>query len=259
MTYWRFIDSGSSNCYTNMAIDEAIFTARKNNLVGPTLRFYGWEPAAFSFGYSQIPEKEFNLDECSKRKIDFVRRLTGGGIIYHNKELTYSISCRQEEIGADSKVKESYKKICAFLIHSYRKLGLSVNFSCQETGSNSFCFAGREFYDIVINGKKIGGNAQKRSHDLIFQHGVIPLELDFKDALACLKNIPIDFNKNTCALKDVLFRAISLGELKKIIKASFEEIHNCELIQENLTNFEFNLLDELKEKYAQTAMAKEKN
>lgn len=256
MQTWRFIDSGYSDCFTNMAIDEAIFTARKNNLVGPTLRFYGWQPAAFSFGYSQDPEKEFNLDECEKRKINFVRRMTGGGIIYHNKELTYSLVCHKDEIGADNLVKESYKKICSFLISSYKKLGLNAEFSYAETERNSFCFAAREFYDIVIGGKKIGGNAQKRAKDFIFQHGVIPLEFDFKDVLHCLKNALKDFDKNTCSLKELLHKDINLEELKKIVKSSFEETCNCKLVEGNLTDFELDLIERLKrEKYAETVLA----
>ena len=90
---WRLIISQPLQCYENMAVDEALMLSHfENKGSAPVLRFYQWAPPAFSIGYFQNPQKEFHLDRLKTDNISFVRRLTGGGIIYHSDELTYSIS-----------------------------------------------------------------------------------------------------------------------------------------------------------------------
>jgi lipoate-protein ligase A len=113
-----------------------------------------------------------------------VRRITGGGAIYHSEELTYSLVCSVDQVKASGSVLHSFKVICAFLLSLYKSLGLEADFAIESKpdyfnnkkilGSAPFCFAAKEKYDILIGNKKIGGNAQKRSKGIIFQHGSIP-------------------------------------------------------------------------------------
>ena len=76
----RFIDTGFKNAYENMAIDEVILSYCKL----PTLRVYGWKPAAISIGYNQDIENEINADYCKRNNIEIVRRLTGGKAVFHD-------------------------------------------------------------------------------------------------------------------------------------------------------------------------------
>ena len=76
-----------------MALDEAIAVARSKNLVPNTLRFFRWKPSAVSIGYFQGMDEEVDTAACDSKGIDYVRRRTGGGAVYHDRdgELTYSM------------------------------------------------------------------------------------------------------------------------------------------------------------------------
>ncbi|RLI15239.1 lipoate--protein ligase family protein, partial [Candidatus Bathyarchaeota archaeon] len=64
MTVWRLLKLETHDAFMNMAIDEAVLTARIKNLVPNTLRFYRWKPSAVSIGRFQNIQNEVLLDNC---------------------------------------------------------------------------------------------------------------------------------------------------------------------------------------------------
>ncbi|MDD2337661.1 MAG: lipoate--protein ligase family protein [Geobacteraceae bacterium] len=179
---WRLLDTGPLDGPSNMALDEALLSCFDPGSSLPLLRLYGWNPPAFSLGRFQKPEEVLDLERCAGAGIPVVRRVTGGGCIFHAEELTYSMVCTPGQISDIIGVKESFRRLCGFLLLAYHKIGLSPAFavdSPQRPGSlgerTPLCFAGTEEYDILVDGRKLGGNAQRRSRGLIFQHGSIPL------------------------------------------------------------------------------------
>src|SRR5690606_21154618 len=88
---WRLLNTGISDGPTNMAIDQAIMEAVAEGRVPPTLRFYGWEPACLSLGYTQ-PIADVDRARLERCGWDLVRRITGGRAILHTDELTYSVA-----------------------------------------------------------------------------------------------------------------------------------------------------------------------
>ncbi len=74
-----------------MAIDEAIYISCQQGNAPPTLRLYGWQPPAVSLGYFQKLESAVDMEECRRRGIDVVRRMTGGRAVLHHHELTYAV------------------------------------------------------------------------------------------------------------------------------------------------------------------------
>ena len=166
-----------------MTVDSCLFDACQRDRV-PVLRIYSWTPAAFSLGVNQNPEDIIDLRLCRKEGIGVVKRMTGGEAIFHDDELTYSVVAPLEDLGCGTSVKKSYKRICGCIINAYKRVGLSADFSCDSmhefAGRQPLCFASRQEYDIIIAGKKIGGNAQKRSRDVILQHGSIPFTFDIE-------------------------------------------------------------------------------
>ncbi|MHA2003758.1 MAG: lipoate--protein ligase family protein, partial [Candidatus Thorarchaeota archaeon] len=82
----RFLDLDTYDAYTNMAIDESIMLSMKAEEVPPTLRLYRWKPSAVSIGTFQGMTEEVDLDFCKNREIDYIRRITGGGAVYHDYE-----------------------------------------------------------------------------------------------------------------------------------------------------------------------------
>ena len=229
--HWRMITSGHLTGAENMAFDEALL-ANFTEDSPPVVRFYGWEPAAISIGRYQDAEKALKVQECAIDGVQIVRRITGGGLIYHHAELTYSIVCRAEDITAKG-VKEAYRSLCSFLINFYRKLNLdadfAVNTGARELGRRAdFCFAASEEYDIVAGGRKIGGNAQRRMKNIIFQHGSVPVYSRVAAAAKYLQDLPPEIDEASTCLRE-LGVGSCVGELTDIMAKSFRETFggNC--------------------------------
>ena len=124
---WRLLKHGAASAADNMATDEAILRHVTSGKSPNTLRFYTWDPSAVSIGYFQGIEQEVDLDVCQENKVAVVRRLTGGGAVYHDRdgEVTYSLSLTEPYPGLPAKVLDSYPVLCAGLIKGFEILGLS--------------------------------------------------------------------------------------------------------------------------------------
>ena len=225
---WRLMDTGPLDGPANMALDEALLSCFDAKLSQPVLRLYGWEPPALSIGRYQDPEAALNLELCLADGVPVVRRMTGGGIIYHARELTYSIVCSPEQVGEAAGVKDGFRRLCAFLLGAYRRLGLSPAFAVdlnragERLGERTdFCFAGKEEFDVLVNGRKIGGNAQRRLRGAILQHGSIPLESRVEQAVRYLRQ-PAPGAAGAASLAE-LGREPQLVQLKEMVADAFQE------------------------------------
>jgi len=251
---WRLIVSAPSDPFTNMALDETLLRSYSLYDSGPTLRIYGWRPAAFSLGYSQDPRRELDLEACGRSGIRFVRRITGGGIIRHEHELTYSLVATKEDLGIPEEITSSYKIISSFLIALYRRLGLEASYACDGAPGEKFgavsalCFAAKEKYDIVVGGKKIGGSAQKRSRDMIFQHGSIPLGGVSTGGLEFLRDRSAAERSAAQAtgLAALLGRQAGIDELSGLLVESFEDTFGVALEPHGLSAREEALMNDLR-------------
>jgi lipoate-protein ligase A len=170
-----------------MAIDEAILRARKNKDFN-TLRLYQWEPSAVSIGYFQSIFDEIDFEFVNSHKISVIRRITGGGAVYHDHkgDLTYSIVVNRE-FPMSNNVQESYLILSSGILAGLTKFGLNPKFE----GIN----------DISVNNKKISGNAQTRRFEAILQHGTLILSVDPELMFSVLK---IDNEK----IKDKLIKTV---------------------------------------------------
>jgi lipoate-protein ligase A len=182
MQEWRFIEGGPLDGAHNMAVDEALLSCFDPEISRPVFRIYGWEPPSLSLGRFQQAGDILDQGKIRAAGLSVVRRITGGGVIYHADELTYSLVCAPRHVPPAASIKESFRVLTSFLMEFYRKLGLEPYYAVESAGSPSppgesspFCFAGRETYDIIIRKRKIGGNAQRRLKNVIFQHGSIPV------------------------------------------------------------------------------------
>ena len=111
---------GKNSAAMNMAIDEAILAAQKEQQ-NPTLRFYGWTQPAFSFGYFQDIAAEVDVDACRADGIELVKRMTGGGTVVHGWELTYTLILPRGT--GELSVSDAYHIIGQSLVKAFQKLG----------------------------------------------------------------------------------------------------------------------------------------
>jgi len=237
-SYFRVINDKKLNAKENMATDEALLSLFEEKLPA-ILRLYNWEKS-FTIGLSQKFE---NYPITSLYKGNYAKRITGGGVLFHGHDLSYSLVIPTKLLDGLN-IKESYEKICLFILKFYKKIGLDAKYvkDCNtiELSKNEYCQVGFEAYDILIDGKKIGGNAQRRTKKAIFQHGSIPL---FKDND---KNFD---GKIGYTLEDFNIK-LDYEEAKKLLIESFEEVFNVEITHSELTKNEKEKKNTLlKEKY----------
>jgi len=237
MKRFRLIRSDPSDAMSNMALDEKIFRAFLEDGI-PAFRVYGWASPSFTYGVSQKPEDEIDMKRCAATGLGIAKRMTGGGVLFHNNEITYSLVCAKEDIGEPDSVFVSYRKICSFLISFYRSLGLDASFALEKEdfktrcAPHSLCSASREKYDIVINGKKIGGNAQKRKKRAVFQHGSIPISVDWPFMRRYTRSLPEDISSGVTTLSEELKLVPDKRILEDILIAAVAKEFDAQFIEE---------------------------
>ena len=251
MNSWRLIDTGPLDGPANMALDEALLSCFDKERPRPLLRLYGWDPPALSVGRYQDARGALRLDLCEAEGVPVVRRMTGGGIIYHARELTYSIVCSPEHLGLNG-VKEGFRRLCGFLLGTYGRLGLEASFAVDSNSTGerlgertAFCFAGKEEFDVLANGRKIGGNAQRRLSGAILQHGSIPLENRVRHGLRYLKE-PAPGASNSVSLAE-LGLTPELESLKQLLADAFRERLAVNLVPEQPSAAELRCAAKLEE------------
>ena len=225
---WRFVDSGFASAEKNMAFDGALFNSFIDGDSQSVFRIYGWKPKAVSTGFSQDIDSVTDREKCAADGVDVVKRMTGGGALFHSGEISYSLVMPSEPFKAMT-AEETYAKTTAFLICFYKSLGLEASYwgagaSPKNIDASGFCLAGREKYDIVINGKKIGGNAQKRRRGVIFQHGSIALDSSFRDGGKYIRAASPEALNESVSLSE-LGVELSFDEAKEKLRESFEETY----------------------------------
>jgi len=204
---WRLIDSGYLDAYTNMAIDEAIFAMREKLGLPATLRFYAWKPAAISIGYFQRIEDP-SLKEYKRQKLTIVRRLTGGGAILHRSEITYSLACSTHEFPLFRDIIKTQQLVHEAIILGLQNLGINAELERKQTKKPDpyFCFVRPSKYDVVEEGEKIVGSAQRRRSRAFFQHGSILMDNKItpksskqkKDRRKIINSLLLGFEERLC-------------------------------------------------------------
>ena len=228
MKNFKLIRSGALSAQENMAIDQEIFDQYLKDGRG-VLRIYQWKEPAFTFGFSQDPSQEIDLARCAAEGVGVAKRMTGGGILFHQDEITYSFVCAKSDIGEAENLFVAYRNICAFLIEFYKGLGLNPSFAQEQADfknrclSHELCSAACEKYDLVIRGKKIGGNAQRRNRQAIFQHGVIPCQINWDFVRRYLRHLPLDISAQVTTLAQELEMLPQKIWLEEKLIAAFQQ------------------------------------
>lgn len=229
---WRLLRTGFNNAFLNMAIDEAVLINCSRGKVPPTVRFYGWNPPAISIGYFQSLDEEIDLDFCERIGVDYVRRITGGGAVFHDTELTYSIVVPESYPSVPKNIMDSYGRICGAVIKGLGFLGINSSYA--------------PINDIVVDGRKISGNAQTRKMRTVLQHGTVLMDVDV-DRMFSLLMVPSekirdklisDVKQRVTSIKKVLGKDVVFDDVAVSMKKGFEEEFDVELVEGSLTDSE---------------------
>ncbi|MHA1731069.1 MAG: lipoate--protein ligase family protein [Promethearchaeota archaeon] len=248
---FRLIPLEVGNGYENMAVDEAILRARIEGRVPSTIRFYRWNPSTVSIGKHQSLSAEVDLDRARELGVGVVRRISGGGAVFHSREdeVTYSVVIKESEVRelAPGTPMAGVSHLLA------RGLALGVEkYGARPQEGVVHCPA------IFIDGKKISGNAQARRRGTILQHGTLLLGVD-PELMYSVLRAPVGVPR-TRMVQSVRAKVTGLREyLPDIDEADivpslvegFSEALGVEFEQGTLTEYERELAAELvEEKYS---------
>jgi lipoyltransferase/lipoate-protein ligase len=243
---WRLIDMRVDDAPTQMAIDEAIASARRREETPNTVRMYRWYPSAVSIGYFQSVTTEVNLEECEKQGVDVIRRITGGGAVFHdyNGELTYSLVAPENDPKVPRDILKSYELICGAVVKGLSHLGVDSEF--------------KPVNDITAGGKKISGNAQTRRHGVVLQHGTVLIDSDIVKMFQVLRVSDAKISdkmikaveERVTNIQRYLERKVNFIETQEALIKGFEETFDVELVPGHLTEHEQDLAQEYHRRYS---------
>jgi lipoate-protein ligase A len=149
----------------NMAIDEVLLSTQS-----AILRFYGWSVPSVSFGYFVRFAEASEI--AGNRAI--VRRWTGGGIVPHGQDLTYSImiGAKDDAFALPSKI--IYQRVHSALGSALREIGIvSALVETEASKISDACFANPVVSDVIEGGRKIAGAAQRKTRSGLLHQGSI--------------------------------------------------------------------------------------
>jgi lipoate-protein ligase A len=250
MITWRLLNPKTSDGYTNMAIDEAILLARIKGVVPNTLRFYRWNPSAVSVGRFQNVESEVQLDTCKSQNVDVVRRMTGGGTVYHDSrdEITYSVVASTQDLGTTD-IGSLYAKLYVGLAEALRILGVKSDFNAGTL---------RACPNLTVQGRKISGSAQTHRAGVVLQHGTLLLNVNFERMFAFLRVPPARTRTEVInvardritSINAELRKRVSVEEVTTSLTEGFSLALYIRPVEAEMTRYELDLATKLKmEKY----------
>ncbi|MEG0797245.1 MAG: lipoate--protein ligase family protein [Acidaminococcaceae bacterium] len=271
---WRLLDTGLATAAENMAIDEALLLSYQAGNSLPTLRFYGWQPAAVSLGYFQHGERELDFAACAEQGLDIVRRLTGGRAVLHHQEVTYSMVVGEAYPQMPRTITASYRYLSQGLQLGLAKLGVTAQMTKPQATyarrvvhqTSAACFDAPSHYELTVQQRKLIGSAQVRKQGVILQHGSVLLDFSATQ-LAGVLNLTAAarselgelLTKRVMTLTEALQRPVSYEEVKEALTAGVAEMLGIEFVCGSLTAAERATAQELTvAKYSKTAWTKKR-
>mgnify|MGYP003302608879 FL=1 len=216
----RYLKNPSTNPYYNMAFDE--YCLESLPIEEPVFFLWQNRPAVI-VGFNQEVNTEVNLDYLKENGIDLVRRVTGGGAVYHDLEnLNYTIVGRSEDLERD------YPEYASLLAKALQTLGVPATLS----GRN----------DILVEGRKVSGFAKRVCKNRLMVHGTLMYNVDV-DVLTHVLN-PSTTKLQSKGIASVRSRVANLCDyLPEIPDIQTFSQHLEEILSNNYTDTEYQLTE----------------
>lgn len=175
---------GGHDAAENMRRDAALLAAAERG-APPVLRVFGFSPPGITLGLNQDPAHELDLGRCAADGIGWAVRPTGGRAIFHAQEWTYALAASHDHPEWGGGLDEAYGRASALVLRALVRLGVPAGMvprrAAAATGPRGRdtaaapCFASTARHEVVVEGGKLVGSAQRRSARAYLQQGSILL------------------------------------------------------------------------------------
>ncbi|HKI98274.1 MAG TPA: lipoate--protein ligase family protein [bacterium] len=176
---WELHQDPPRSAAYNMAKDE-VCLERAHHTGRPALRLYGWEHLTLSIGRAQQVAREIDLAACRAAAVPLVRRITGGRAVLHGSDLTYAVTAPTSLPGFEGGIMPIYRALSQVFVRFLRELDCRPEVKTY-TGrerielASAICFSTPSAFEILVEGRKLIGSAQRRLPTAFLQHGSLPL------------------------------------------------------------------------------------
>lgn len=190
MSEWEILDTGRQSADENMRLD-ADLLEKANCFSKPVLHLYEWEGDSATYGYFTDPGQLLDLSHASKLDLSLARRPTGGGIIFHIWDMAFSVLVPSHCLEFSTNTLENYAFVNNAVLAAIKEflggqppLSLTpTDFSPWDPDCAHFCMAKPTKYDVMLEGRKVAGAAQRRTKKGFLHQGTIALMMPPPDYL----------------------------------------------------------------------------
>ena len=245
-----FVDTALHTGEENMEFDRRLMAAfldgsfqRRYGSQSCLWRFYAWEPYAVTLGYNQ-ESSDIDIAKCNSAGIDVVRRPTGGRAVFHADEFTYSFF-------ADSPEQNSvlYRMVHEVIRLALETLGIHAEF-CRSTLSRPqgspvpgavSCFTSSARNELQVDGRKMVGSAQRRTRNVLLQHGSLPLSGRHKELCRLIafsagngfEETRDEMERKTISLEEILGYIPEYSRLVELMRSAVGTLLGVEAVEIN--------------------------
>lgn len=187
---WKIFDTGCNSAENNMEFDASVMTNGQAAESSPVLHLYQFNRPSITYGYFITIAQHIDLAAVANMSIDFARRPTGGGITFHLSDFTFSIWIPRQHLFFSDNALNNYQTINEIVSNILCPVTNQATIDClasppkaQQKSYEAFCSAHPTHYDLMLQGKKIGGAAQRKTKQGFLHQGSIFLAPPNKEIL----------------------------------------------------------------------------
>ena len=240
----------------NMAMDEALFLSLIHGGAPPFIRFYRWAPPTLSFGYFQKIERLLNQELAKKSGLGIVRRASGGKMVFHADEWTFSLAMPGtllEKANPKGDFLRNFQSLMEPLVNGLQQLGLNAELRADTTKASTdriHCYSANVGHSVFLGDRKLIGAAGVAKEGSVLIHGSIPISLPPVLPDVFFHGVNSETSLGMACLSERL-SPTRIAEIPAHLTQSFGQAFSLELAFEPLSSLETQVLQELaRKKYA---------
>jgi lipoate-protein ligase A len=231
---WEVIDTGISSAEENMRFD-AEMLEKLQEKKRPVLHLYDWKQDSITYGLFVDPAAFLNLKGVEEAGFDLAKRPTGGGIVFHAWDLAFSVLVPASDERFSNKTLANYEWVNTRVLAAAKEfVGIQASFELtpvdaayKDDACQRFCMARPTKYDVVWQGRKIAGAAQRKTRDGFLHQGTIALVLPPQGMLNRLLQSGTHVEEALFAHTYPLMGSGSIEEARKKLKTLLQK-HICQ-------------------------------
>jgi len=192
---WKLLDTGVASAEENMRLDAQLLEDLDPKGAA-LLHLYAWAQPSVTYGYFITPEKFLHMQRMQREGVFSAKRPTGGGIVFHVSDLAFSVLVPAQHSGFSENTLDNYRYVNEKVLKAVKNLLqensmdlLPIDPIATGESCKSFCMAKPTIFDVMIQGKKIAGAAQRKRKQGFLHQGSISIALP---DLSFLENVVRD-------------------------------------------------------------------